>query len=115
MAISTDSIIGLHPVTVNQLTDGRMDSLTATNKLIASASGAVTQNSLAGRVQIAAAGSSVVLTNSFIGLNSIVLLTVATNDTTAKSAAVVVAAGSATITLSAAATAITTVNYLVIN
>jgi hypothetical protein len=77
--------------------------------------GAVTQNTPCGIVKIAATGSSVVVTNSLVSANSIVLATVQSADSTAYIKNVVPAAGSFTITLGAAATADTTIGYLVIN
>ena len=67
--------------------------------------GAVTINKAAGRVNIAAAGTSVVVTNSLCTAGTMVKLNLQTVDTTAKSCQATSAAGSFTITLNAAATA----------
>lgn len=77
--------------------------------------GAVTINKAAGRVNIAAAGTSVVVTNSVVTAASHVMAVISTNDTTAVLKNVVPAAGSFTITLSAAATAQTSIDFFVIN
>jgi hypothetical protein len=77
--------------------------------------GAQTINTLAGSVNFAAAASSLVVTNSLVSTDSVILATVATNDATMKTALCVAAAGSFTIHANAAATAETRVNFLVIN
>lgn len=77
--------------------------------------GAVTINKAAGRVRIAAAGSSVVVTNSLVTAASKVFCTIATNDATAVLKNVVPAAGSFTITLNAATTAETAIDFFVVN
>ena len=73
-----------------------------------------TINKLAGRVNIAIGGTSVVVTNSFVTVNSIVLAVANDNDTTAYVKGVVVAAGSFTIR-TPAVTAETAFNFFVIN
>lgn len=78
--------------------------------------GNVTLNDVsAGRVNIGAGNSSMVLTSNQITANTKILLTLATNDATAKSAVAVAAAGSATITLNAAATGQVAINFLLIS
>ncbi len=77
--------------------------------------GAQTINKTAGSVNFAAAATSLVVTNSLVTANSVVIVTIAANDTTFTSAQVVQAAGSFTIYANAAATAETRVNFLVIN
>ena len=86
-------------------------------KIVAAAgtTGAQTINKTCGTVNFAAAATSLVVTNSLVTVNSIVICTVGTNDTTMKSANAVAAAGSFTINANAAATAETRVNFLVIN
>jgi hypothetical protein len=74
-----------------------------------------TINKNAGAVNFAAADASKVVTNSLVTANSIIVATVATNDSTMKSVQVVAAAGSFTLYADAAATAETRVNFLVIN
>lgn len=87
----------------------------STEQSIAGASGNIALNTAAGQVQFAAAALSLVLTNDRIEIDSIIFTTVATDDATAKSAiGVVIAAGSATIKLNAAATGITRVNFWVL-
>ena len=77
--------------------------------------GAVTINKAAGRVNIAAAGTSVVVTNSLVTAASNVIVQLKTTDATAKSATVIEAAGSFTITLNAAATGQVAIGFTVIN
>ena len=74
-----------------------------------------TINKNAGAVNFAAADASKVVTNSLVTTSSLVICTVATNDSTMKSVQAVAAAGSFTLYANAAATAETRVNFLVIN
>ena len=77
--------------------------------------GAQTINKTIGTVNFAAAASSLVVTNSLVTANSIILCTIGTADATMKSVVAVAAAGSFTITANAAATAETRVNFAVFN
>jgi hypothetical protein len=77
--------------------------------------GAVTINKPSGRVNIAASGTSVVVTNSLVTAASHVLVAISTNDATATIKNVVPTAGSFTITLTAAATAQVSIDFLVVN
>lgn len=77
--------------------------------------GAQTINKTAGSVNFAAAATSLVVTNSFVDANSVIIATVATNDTTMKSVAVVAGAGSFTLHADVAPTAETRVNWFVAN
>lgn len=81
----------------------------------AGTTGAQTINKPSGTVNFAAAASSLVVTNSHCTVNSLVFATVRTNDSTATIKNVVPAAGSFTIRLNAAATAETSVGFLVVN
>jgi hypothetical protein len=74
-----------------------------------------TINKLAGTVNIAAAGTTVTVTNSLVNANSIIMATIETNDATAVLKNVVPGAGSFVINLTAAATAETAVSFFVIN
>lgn len=74
-----------------------------------------TINKNAGAVNFAAANASKVVTDSRVTANSIIVATVATNDSTMKSVQAVAAAGSFTLYANAAATAETRVNFLIIN
>jgi len=76
--------------------------------------GNVTQNVQHGRAAFAAAGSTVVVTNSQVAANSSVLVQLGGADATLTSVRVTAAAGSFTVTGNAAATGITPFNYLVI-
>jgi hypothetical protein len=77
--------------------------------------GAQTINKTAGTVNFAAAATSLVVTNSFVDANSVIVATVATDDITMKSVAAVAGVGSFTLYANAAATAETRVNWLVVN
>jgi len=77
--------------------------------------GAQTINKSSGRVNFAAAATSLVVTNSLCTANSIIHCTIATNDTTATGMRVVAAAGSFTIHMLTAPTAETAVNFLLTN
>jgi hypothetical protein len=81
----------------------------------AGTTGAQTINKNAGTVNFAAAATSLVVTDSRVTANSIIICTVGTNDTTMKSVAAVAGAGSFTLHANAAATAETRVNFLIIN
>lgn len=77
--------------------------------------GAQTINKPAGSVNFAAAATSLVVTNSLVTTSSVIIATVATNDSTMKSVAAVAGSGSFTLHANAAATAETRVSFLVIN
>jgi hypothetical protein len=87
------------------------------NKTITAAgtTGAQTIDKNAGSVNFAAADTSLVVTNSLVTANSVIIATVATNDATMTSVQAVAGAGSFTLYANAAATAETRVNFLVIN
>lgn len=74
-----------------------------------------TINKLAGTVNIAAAGTTITVTNSLVTTGSIIMCTVQTNDTTAVLKNVVPAAGSFVINMNAAVTAETAIAFFVIN
>lgn len=93
-------------------TDGLIVPKTIT---AAGTTGAQTINKTAGSVNFAAAATSLVVTNSFVDANSVIIATVATNDTTMTSVQAVAAAGSFTLYANAAATAETRVNWFVVN
>lgn len=77
--------------------------------------GAQTINKPAGSVNFAIGATSLVVTNSLVTTNSVIVATVATNDTTMKSVAVVAGAGTFTLHANAAPTAATRVNFIVVN
>lgn len=77
--------------------------------------GAQTINKSAGTVNFAAAATSVVVTNSLVTANSIIIATVATNDNLMFSVQAVAGSGSFTLYPDAAPFAETRVNFLVIN
>lgn len=74
-----------------------------------------TINKISGSVNMAAAATSITVTNNLVTTSSIVFATVRTNDSTAVIKNVVCSAGSFVITLSAAATAETSIGFFVIN
>lgn len=82
---------------------------------IAGSTGAQTINKPAGQVQFAGAATSLVVTNSLVTANSIIIATVQTNDTTMKSAQAVAGSGSFTLFPNAAPTGTTKVGFVVIN
>ena len=84
-------------------------------KTISTTTGIQTINKPAGSVIFVAGATSLVVTNSLVTVNSVIIATVATVDSTLKSVAAVAAAGSFTLTGNAAATAATRVNFLVVN
>lgn len=94
-------------------TDGQV-ALLATNTA-AGTTGAQTIHKPSGTVNFAAAASTLVVTNSLCTATSLVFATVRSNDATAIIKNVVPAAGSFTITLNAAATAETSVGFLIVN
>ncbi|MDD5036956.1 MAG: hypothetical protein PHE55_19695 [Methylococcaceae bacterium] len=77
--------------------------------------GAVTINKPSGRVNVAAGGTSIVVTNSLVTEKSHVMACVSSNDTTAYVKNVVPVAGSFTINLGTAASAQASIDFLVIN
>lgn len=77
--------------------------------------GAQTISKNSGSVNFAAAATTLVVTNTLVTTSSVIVATVATNDATMKSVAVVAASGSFTIYANAAATAETRVNFIVTN
>ena len=74
-----------------------------------------TINKAAGTVNIAAAGTTVTVTNSLVTANSLVFAVIRTNDGTATIKNVVPAAGSFVINLTAAATAEVSIGFYVVN
>lgn len=77
--------------------------------------GARTINQTSGRVNFAAAATSLTVTNSLCSSTSMIYCTIATNDATANGIRVVAGAGSFTIFLLTAPTTETTVNFLLTN
>ena len=74
-----------------------------------------TSNTPSGRCSIAAAGTTVTVTNNLVTAASRVFVMVATNDATAVIKNVVAGAGSFVVTLNAATTATTALNWFVVN
>lgn len=103
-------------------TDITLKGFTATGKGVFDATmtaggttGNQTINKPAGSVNIAATGTTVTVTNSFVTANSIIHCVVMTNDTTALIKNVVPASGSFVITMNAAVTAETKIGFIVYN
>lgn len=73
-----------------------------------------TINAMSGSVNFAAAATAVVVTNSFVTANSVISLTMATNDATAAGLKYSTGAGSFTIRLGTGPTAETRIDFIVI-
>lgn len=107
--------------TIVQLQTPVEAALIAQNFAVTSAgpvtAGAVTTNQVSGRVGIAAAGSSVVITNPVFTTESkfVVNLSNAAADATATSLRVTPAAGSVTISLNAASTGIVAIDWTLLS
>lgn len=100
-------------VTANIITSGGITmgkTVTA-----AGTTGDQTINKTTGTVNLAAAATSVVVTNNLVSTNSIILAVAGTNDTTCYVKNVVAAAGSFTINMTGACAAETRVNFMVTN
>lgn len=118
-AAITGGSINSTPVGATTASTGSFTTLRATSLLAALTDGSgtpgnVTQNVLHGRAAFAAAGTSVVVTNSQVAANSTVMISLGGSDATLTSVRVTPAAGSFTVTGNAAATAITPFDYFVI-
>jgi len=98
---------------------GRRISIESLNadKVITAAgtTGNQTINAIAGTVNFAAAATTITVTNSYCATTSIILHNTRTNDTTATVKNIVPGAGSFVITLTAAATAETSVGFFIVN
>jgi len=81
----------------------------------AGTTGAQTINTASGSVNLAAAATSLVVTDSLVSTSSVIICTVGSNDTTCKSVQAVAASGSFTIYANAAPTAETRVNFIITN
>jgi len=77
--------------------------------------GDITINKVCGAVTFAAGANTLTVTNSFVTEESTVLLTIGTDDATARNPVAVVSAGSLVIKMKTAPTAPTRVNFLVVN
>ena len=85
----------------------------AFGKTIAGSTGAQTVTTATGQVQMAAAASTLVVTNANVTATSLVFCQIAGTDTTAFYCWAVATAGSFTITTNAVATATLKINYLI--
>lgn len=95
---------------------GAFTALAVTRTDSSGTPGNVTNNNALGRAAFAAAGSSVVVTNSLVTANSEVFVNLITTDATLTSIRVTaIGAGSFTVTGNAAATAAATFSFLVVN
>lgn len=95
---------------------GAFTTLAVTRTDSSGTPGNVTNNSALGRAAFAAAGTSVVVTNSTVTATSDVFVNLITTDATLTSCRVTaIAAGSFTVTGNAAATAAATFSFLVVN
>lgn len=89
--------VGVTEFTGLQNVDFAMDGIITLSTATAGGTGAVTQNTLSGRVTAAAASTSLVVTCNRVTASSIVVAVASTNDTTGYVTSVVPAAGSFTI------------------
>lgn len=100
------------PIKNPQLTGSVLVDKTVT---AAGTTGARTINKPAGTVNFAAAATSLVVTNSLVTANTIIVATVGTNDSTMKTVQVVVTTGSFTLFANAAPSVETRVNFILVN
>lgn len=107
------SLTGSAGEVMNVRTDGKI-RLLATNTT-GGTTGDQTINRPSGTVNIAAAGTSITVTNSLCTTSSLVFGEVRTNDTTAKIKNIVPGSGSFVVTMDAAVTAETSIGFLIIN
>lgn len=90
-------------------------AITSRTNTPAGTTGNIVADVAVGNVRIAAAGTAVTVTDNLVDANSKIFCTLATVDTTAKSAVVVAGAGSFVITLNAASTAEVSINFWIVN
>jgi len=100
---------------IGAFTSGNIATVVTPTITTGGTTGDRTINELAGTVNIAAAGTTVTVTNSLVTANSLVFCTLRTNDTTATVKNVVPTAGSFTINLGAAATGEVSIGFFVVN
>jgi len=100
---------------IGAFTSGNIATVVTPTITAGGTTGDRTINELAGTVNIAAAGTTVTVTNSLVTANSLVFCTIRTNDATAMVKNVVPAAGSFTINLGAAATGEVSIGFFVVN
>jgi len=100
---------------IGAFTSGNIATVVTPTITAGGTTGDRTINELAGTVNIAAAGTTVTVTNSLVTANSLVFCTLRTNDTTATVKNVVPTAGSFTINLGAAATGEISIGFFVVN
>lgn len=109
--------VGTAPTSPNSTSDVQFGGSIGLARTIQAAgqTGNKTANTMSGNIRIAAAGTTVTVTNSLCTATSIVLANVESNDATAFSAKCVPGAGSFTITLNAACTAETNITWVLFN
>ena len=103
-----------NPATITSGTAIGLTNLGTTSADSSGTPGNQTSNTPSGRCSIAAAGTTVTVTNSLVTAASRVFAVIATADATARLSHVVPGAGSFTITI-VAATGTTNINWFVIN
>jgi hypothetical protein len=96
-----------------EVTDGKI--VVPTTVTAGGTTGAQTINKISGTVNLAAAATSLVVTNSLVSTTSLIMPVVRTNDSTCAVKNVVAGAGSFTINMTAACTAETSVGFFVLN
>lgn len=116
---SSPSLLGEFDASGNLFMGGYVSATTgirvAATLTAAGTTGNQTINKPSGRVNFAAAATSLTVTDSLVTTSSLVLAVLQTNDATARIANVVPASGSFTINLTAAATAETACAFFVVN
>lgn len=121
-ASATDNAIARFDLATGKLIQNSLSFIDDTGKITvpttvtaAGTTGAQTINKPSGTVNFLAAATTLVVTNSLVTVNSLIFCTIRTDDVSALLKNVVAAAGSFTITLNAAATAETSVGFIVFN
>jgi len=112
---ATTANVTLGATTTGLTTLTRLDTFTVVSTDSSGTPGNATNNNLSGRAAFAAAGSTVVITNSKVTAASKVFVSLAGGDATLTSVRVTPAAGSFTVTGNVAATATTVFDFFVVN
>jgi hypothetical protein len=116
LAGGTSSLNIIGTVGASNPQSGSFSSITLSKTITAiGTTGARTINNATGSVNFASTATSLVVTNNLVTVNSVIQVSKATNNSTARLGAVVAAAGSFTIYMDVAPTATTRVNFLVTN
>lgn len=115
LTASSTGNVTLGAIGTGSTTITRVNSLTVVSTDASGTPGNATINNLSGRAAFAAAGTTVVITNSLVTAASKVFVSLGGSDATLTSVRVTAAAGSFTVTANAAATGTTPFDFLVVN